>query len=368
MFRSRTTLTAAAAMLAVAVACSKQASSPTSPSTQPAAGTAPTAADGSTLKATAPTPTSPVNDQQLSDSPTLVATASALKYSAGGTLQYRFEVYNDANVKVIDSGLQAASTYRVTAQLALRRRHTWRARAELNGSVGPWSSSASFITPEGGYLRGNSAFDPLYNGVTVGQTVGPVTFLPNQGARLESINSYIRYALPQTLTAGEFSMEVQGLRANAAGDKTKVFSMSTNSDDFITDPYRVDIQYRGTGGFPPNSVTYRVLYGSADDLTLRYEPDTAVRLVSVFNLVPTTTYFWRFTWSTSEVRVLLREGGANDGGRTIYDRAVRVTRGIYNPQPHYAYVGAPSGRSGAESASIPGAIYRNVYIGPGPRP
>jgi hypothetical protein len=34
----------------------------------------------------------------------------------------------------------------------------------------------------------------------------------------------------------------------------------------------------------------------------------------------------------------------------------------------YAFIGTPTGRSGAESASIPGAIYRNVWIGARPRP
>ena len=42
--------------------------------------------------------------------------------------------------------------------------------------------------------------------------------------------------------------------------------------------------------------------------------------------------------------------------------------GTYAPSPHYAYLGAPTGRSGVESASIPGAIYRNVWIGNKPRP
>jgi hypothetical protein len=367
MFRPRITLTALVVALAIAVGCSRQASSPTSPSTPGVSSTA-AAADGSTLKTTAPTPTSPVSDAQLTDSPTLTTNPAAFKFGTGGALQYRFEVYNDANVKVVDSGLQASAAYRVTTQLDFKKRHTWRVRAELNGMVGPWSAIASFVTSEGGYLRGNSAYDPLVNGVTVGQIAGPVTFLTNQGARLEAVNSYIQYNLPQTLNAGEFSMEVSGLRANAPGDKTKVFSMSTNSPDFITDPYRVDIQYRGTSGFPPNSVQFRVLYGSATDLSVRYEPDTAVRLVSVFNLVATQVYFWKFTWGQGEVRLVIQEGGAKDNGRVLYNRAVTTPRGNYNPVPHLAYLGAPTGRSGGESASIPGTIYRNVYIGPGPRP
>ena len=107
------------------------------------------------------------------------------------------------------------------------------------------------------------------------------------------------------------------------------------------------------------------LYGSTDGLDVRYEPSTETRLNSVFALNPATTYYWKATWG-SEFRVTVKEGGIN--GRTIYDVGVRSPRGTYNPVPMYAFIGTPTGRSGAESASIPGTIYRNVYIGARPRP
>jgi hypothetical protein len=55
-------------------------------------------------------------------------------------------------------------------------------------------------------------------------------------------------------------------------------------------------------------------------------------------------------------------------GTTIYNVGMPSLRGSYVPSPHYAYLGAPVGRSGTESASVAGAIYRNVYIGSKPRP
>ena len=66
----------------------------------------------------------------------------------------------------------------------------------------------------------------------------------------------------------------------------------------MTNRYRVDIQYRGTTGSPPNAVQWRVLYGSADDLKLRYEPDTAKRLASVLLLNPSSVYHWKATWGS----------------------------------------------------------------------
>ena len=354
-------------LLSLAAACSRQSTAPTSPSAPSAAGGAASPADGSTLKVTAPTPTSPINDAQMSDNfPTLTATASTPRFGNPGPLLYRFEVYSETGAKVQDSGLVSSPTFKISAVLSFKQRQTWRVRAEAQGLVGPWSAVASFISSEGGYIRGNEVFDPLFNGTTVGQIVGPTTFI-NQGLRLETSNSYVRYTIPQTINAGEFSMEVLGLRANAPGGKSKVFAMSSDNADFTTDPYRVDVQYRGTSGSPPNAVTYRVLYGSATDTSVRYEPDTTTRLNSVFILNPSTVYYWKFTWGTGEVRVTIQEGGAKDNGRIIYNVGVKATRGSYNPHPHYAYIGAPVGRDG-ESPTIPGTIYRNVWIGARPRP
>ena len=140
--------------------------------------------------------------------------------------------------------------------------------------------------------------------------------------------------------------------------------MQEGQDDFITNEYRVDIQYRGTAGFPPNAITFRALYGDGEDLGLRYEPDTTTRFASVFLLNPSTIYHWKATWG-SEFRLVVRDGGA--GGSQIYNVGMQ-TKGTYAPVPHYAYLGAPVGRSGGESASIAGTIYRNVWLSNRPRP
>jgi hypothetical protein len=365
---TRCSLTAGAIVLALAVACSRQAATPVSPSSSQTTN-ADAAADGSTLKVFAPTLVSPINDQQQSDAPTLTIGASAMKFGGTlpGPLTYRFQVFNAGGTTVVDSGQVSGLTYRVTTVLQFKTRHTWRARAEYGNDVGPWSAIGSFISAEGGYIRGSEVFDPLFNGVTVGQAVGPVSFSPD-GIRLESVSSYVRYAIPQTITTGEFAVEIKGLRANAGGDKSKVFGMmqgSPDSSDYITNPYRVDVQFRGTAGSPPNAITYRVLYGSADDLSVRYEPTTDQRLNSVRLLDANTWYYWRYTWGTT-VRVTVQQGGPT--GPVIYDVQRNSRNGSYNPQPHYAFIGTPTGRSGAESATIPGTIYRNVWISTRPKP
>lgn len=352
--------------LALAIACSRDGSSvssPTGPSSSAASGASP---DGSTLKATAPVAISPVNDQAVNDAPTLTASAATFKFGGQGALQYRFELFNEGGAKVQDSGLLASPSFKVTTSLDFKKRYTWHARAEYQGAAGPWSATASFVSPEGGYIRGSEVFDPLYNGKSVGDLIGNVSFVPDKGLKLNDGTGYVRYLIPVTITAGEFSAEVEGLRANAPGNKSKVFGMQEGQDDFITNRYRVDIQYRGSGGAPPNSITFRALYGSAEKLSLRYEPDTATRYNSIYNLNASTTYYWRTTWGNGEFRVTVREGGAS--GPIIYNQAVPTPNGTYSPSPHYAYLGAPLGRSGDESVSIPGAIYRNVWISTRPKP
>ena len=246
----------------------------------------------------------------------------------------------------------------------------WRSRAIQGTTTGPWSETFQFKSKLVGYNKPGELYDPLIHGETVGTIVGSASFIPGKGLQLNNGTSYVKYLLAATVTNGEFSMDVEGLKANGPGDKAKVFGMQEGQDDFITNRYRVDIQYRGTAGFPPNAITYRAIYGDGDDLSKRYEPETAVRLSSVYLLNPGNTYFWKAVWG-SEFRLTVRDGGVNKtaiNGNTLYNVGQPSLKGVYAPSPQYAYLGAPVGRSGTESASIGGAIYRNVYLGNKPRP
>lgn len=352
-------ISSALSAVAVAVACSRTAA-PTAPPAP--AVSASSAADGSTLNVSAPAPTAPINSAQVTSAPTL--TASAATGAGTAALQYRFELYNETGTKVETSSLVNSPSYTVTATLDFQKNYTWRVRAEYQDHAGPWSSMAKFVSPNGGYIHTGEVFDPIYNGATVGERIGQTTFVAN-GIRLENSGSYVRYAIPGSVTAGEFSVEVSGLRPNNQGDKCKVMSMSSDGANFITDPFRVDVQYRGASGAPPNAITFRALYGSADDLDKRYEPDTTTRQNSVFLLDPNTVYYWKFVWG-SEARVTVRTGGIN--GPILYNFGVPSPIGTYRPNPWYAYIGSPTGTSGTEAASPPGAIYKNVWISSRARP
>ena len=93
------------AVTAAAVACGEKAAAPVSPSPAVSSETAAAAADGSTLKATAPAPQQPANGSTVTSlTPNLVIANSTLTYlgdvSLVGTLQYRFVVETTGGASV----------------------------------------------------------------------------------------------------------------------------------------------------------------------------------------------------------------------------------------------------------------------------
>ncbi len=330
---------------------------------------------------TAPVADSPSDGTQLDTLRPTLTVRNGTSDQTTGARTYEFQVSDNSDFTTagfaartfrvvvtkpgVPEGTGGTTSFAVTDDLQPTTKLYWRARVVQGSVMSAWSATASFKTRLMGFSRPGELYDPLIHGETVGQIVGSTTFIPGRGIQLNNGQSYVKYLLPQTITNGEFSMDVEGLRANGPGDKAKVFGMQEGQDDFITNRYRVDIQYRGVTGVPPNAIQWRVLYGSATDLSVRYEPDTDKRFASVFLLNPSTTYHWKATWG-SDFHLVMREGGI--AGVPLYDYGLPTPRGSYAPNPHYAYLGAPVGRSGTEAASIAGTIYRNVWLGAGPRP
>jgi len=356
--KSRTlVLCASVTALAVALACSDK-STPVSPSPS-GGGVVEAGPDGSTLKASAPTPQSPVNNQQP-DQLSLVTNKSTATFSTSTPLSYEFEIKNAGGTTVCSSGLiggGSGSTVTWTpsnCNLELDTNHTWRVRAAVNNARGPWSSNATFKSPIGGYIRGNEVFDPLTNSKTVGDIIGAVTFIPGVGVRLENFDSHIRYRLPQNLTSGEFSIIITGMATNTEGGKTKVMAMSEGLSDLITNERRFTVEKRGD---PEGIVAWRVI--SHED---QIDTEGAEREFVAFD--PNQPYLFTTTWN-GFFNLRIQRGGST--GPTIYSKGKNY-RGAYDPDPHYAFIGAPIGRSGPEAATVPGMIVRNVWISPRPRP
>lgn len=328
---------------------------------------------------TAPVPASPSDGEQLSTlRPTLTVQNGSSDRNGARTYEFQISDRSDFSSSVtslvtsyavvvnrtgVPEGADGRTSFTPDQDLQPTTRFYWRARAVQGPSTSEWSAVRRFNSKLVGFIRAGEAYDPLIHSESVGERIGSTDFVPGKGIRLNDMTSYVRYLLPQTITSGEFSMEVEGLRANGPGNKSKVFGMQEGQDDFITNRYRVDVQYRGADGVPPNAITWRAMFGSDDE---KLEPDQLTRFGSVFVLDPSRTYFWKAAWNESGFRLQVLDGGMS--GTTMYDYGITDERVLYNPSSHYVYLGTPVGRSGDESASIPGTIYRNVWIGNRPRP
>jgi hypothetical protein len=347
-------------VLAVAIACGTESPSPSSPS--PAVpGEAQANPDGSTLKATAPGAVSPVNGQKP-DFVRLVVNNSSVKFAANIPLSYRFEIYNSGGARVYQSELVPAgpggqTAHDAAASLEGDQTYQWQARAEYQGTTGPWSSRASFVAPANvGYLRGSELYDPLVNGKTVGNIVGDVTWIPGKGLKLNSFGSYVWYRLPETCTQCEFSVITTNLEFNTEGEKTKIMAMGQGFDDIITNDRRMTVEKRGD---PPGIVAWRMItHGDQVDT------EGAEREQVFFS--PDKSYLWRATWKNNFFNVEIREDAGR--GEDIYEKGKHFEGRPYDPNPHIVYIGAPVGRSGLFGASVPDVIYRHVWVSSRERP
>ena len=359
---------ASAAVLAFAVACSKNADAPISPSST-VPGVSEAGPNGESLKATAPTPQSPVNNAQPDQ---LVFTAGKAQgtydQSLAGSYSYEFQILSGNTVvcsAVVGGGSGTSVSWTPSCTLDFDAPYTWRLRATYppQGAVGPWSSTASFRSPAGGYVRDNEIFDPLTNGRSAGNPIG-VQFISGVGARFNGHDSRISYQFNQPLQTGEFSLMVTGIDEGNAGDKTKIMAMQEAGSDITDNDYRMTVEKRGRSYETPGAITWRIIMGEADDHDRIFD---GARLTASGGLSDERWYFWKFTWqSPGRAELEVREDGPR--GRVVYATS-RGTGGFsYRPVPHQIHVGTTVGRAGPIDASIPGAIYKNVWVSARPRP
>jgi hypothetical protein len=321
---------------------------------------------------TAPQADTPDDDQQLDTLQPSLRIVNATSNQTGAKT-YEFQISDDSNFsaasassyshtfKVIASKTGVAedgsgkTTFQVTDDLQPTTRFYWRARVHQGTTDGPWSGTRSFKTQIQGYNRPGELYDPLTNGQTVGALIGSVTLTPGQGATINTNDSHIRYILAQTLTSGEFSLEVTNVANNSTGDKTKIMSMYDGNGDITTSNWRCTVEKRDGG-----IVAWRFIAGRPGDAQIDTGPDQ--RLPVSFN--PGVTFGWKATWGGG-FRVQVKAGGLN--GNTVYDQGAGLGA-VYAPNPHMAFLGSPIGRAGPGDASTPGATYTNVWIGAGGRP
>ena len=111
-----------------------------------------TPAIGQTLKATAPVLTSPATGAQLDTRRPALTVSNAVGIFVPAIFNYRFQIFlaEDPEVVVVSAVVPHTNGHTVftpPADLEFETTYVWSARAELDGAVGPESTSFSFRTP-----------------------------------------------------------------------------------------------------------------------------------------------------------------------------------------------------------------------------
>ncbi len=340
----------------------------------PVGPTEPTPPGGGSFTLSTPAAVSPVNGEQLGTlRPTL--TVQNVTSSGTGTRTYEFQVSDNSgfalgssltasflvaiNQTGVTEGSDGRTSFTVPSDLQPTTRMFWRARAVQGSSQSSWSEPAMFRTKLVGYSRPGELYDPLVHGETIGTITGTHTWIPGKGIRLDTEGSFVRYELPEAMTSGEFSVEVEGLRPNGPNHKLKIFSMNDRDADISFSDSGMSTMYRGLDGNPPNAIAFKAVFGSQNRIA---EPVRSQRDAGIRSLDPSRTYFWKATWG-SEFRLLVLDGGVN--GNSIYELALSVGGTLRGT---HAWLGSTQARFGTDAGTFPLATYRHLFIGTRPRP
>jgi len=285
-------------------------------------------------------------------------------------LTYSFELWTDGTdvpgtmiwAGPIDGGTSGTTSLPIPSGIALVGESTykWRSRSYVGLDNSEYSAWSTFVAPTNlGYLRGSELYDPLDNGHTVGTIVGPVTFIPGVGARLESKSSWIEYAMPVTATTGEFSAIFTNLtvkNVSSEDPKDRVLTMREGWAPMNDNRFRFSIDVRGNG-----AAAWRFLTGS----TTSYIETTGTGERPLLGFRRANTYFIRGTWSGNRFQVTYKDLTT---GATLYD-AGKGYGGTYRPSPQVVYVGSPwVGGERGEPSTYDGMIVRQVWMSTNPRP
>jgi hypothetical protein len=301
-----------------------------------------------TVTITAPGIVSPTSGSQVGETrPTL--TVSNATASNGATPTYTFQVASDSsfNTMIVQQGGisqgSGQTSWQVTQDLPSLQ-YFWRARGDVSGTQGPWSSTADF-TVTGGVQPGDIVVinDPLTNGGSAQAIARGGGTFTDRGWRVDTNQDFLRYEV-NSISNGFVQWNNVGLTPRGAtADSHMLFAMwDPSAGGFRANAFRVNIQKLwGPTHNPP---------------WLRFRWISAGRLqdgASNFNSWdPGTVYTWRVQWGPAEgahtAKVFL------DGVEMMQVRYNRA----YQPNTHWIEFGIQE-----RGESVIDAIYSNIVIG-----
>ena len=352
----------AAALVAAACGGDSTPSPPTTPTPPPPPATATIAA---------PQASGPRNGQVLTDSGATLAVTNAAITGTVTNVRYRFE-WSELDTFPADSRTgstqdvaQGTSTtsYTITDTLKPNFRLYWRARGYTDTVTGAWSATENFVTANKGFIIGQSIYDPLTTGVTVGSRIGG-SFVLGEGWRADSDSDGIDYSIPTCVSCTlEFEVTNFGRAQGASVLKDyKWISMGDGStfgdfNGFRDHPWKMHLEQRSDGDGTGMKIVWR--NGVASEGT--NPGDHTLRNDFTVDWRPNVVYRFTFRWSASgysvSVSTVNTDGTVSNSQQWFADGFGGIA---YAPPSYRISLGTRS-----RSETMRGAIWRNVRLGPG---
>jgi hypothetical protein len=314
---------------------------------------------GGSVTIAAPAIKAPMGAVQLDTlRPTLEVT-NAVTTGTPGTITYRFEASEldtfpagsrTFTAESVAQGSGSTSVVVGPSDLIPAFTYFWRARA-TNGTVtSDWSKVETFKTKIAGFKNGQTVFDPLTDGQSVGAVHGG-HFVPDQGWAANTVTDGIDYDIPTCSSCRvEFDVTNFGKAEGAPFSKDlKWLSMGDaadfgNFDAFRNHPWKMHLEQRSDGDGTGMKLIWR--NGDSGD----GDPgDHTGRNDSTVNWNGNQVFHFVFEWTPGHYSVSVDgrvwfEGGFN---RPYAPGNHRISLGCY-----------PRGET------IIGAIWRNIKITP----
>jgi hypothetical protein len=305
----------------------------------------------------------------------LTAGAATVTFAGSATLQYRFQLLSDSGALIQDSGLRSSTNWTPTVNLDFNKKYLWQVRAESDGAFTAWSSRASFLSPNGGFRRGQEIFDPLINGQSVASRIvgGHFETGANGGWQSDGLGDGLDYDIP-TCASCKVEFDVTNF-GNGEGQSilidVKWFSMGDAStmNDFISfrnSPWKMHIEQRSDGDGSGMQLIWR---NGATDEDSGGDPEYGDHRGKFVTGGPAWGHswdnkVWHFTiqWTPTTYNIYINELGAplqqwfpGHGA----DTGLFGGNHPYAPPNHRIELGCI-----ARQESMPGARYRNFKVTP----
>jgi hypothetical protein len=309
----------------------------------------------------APVPVSPVGVQQLDTlHPKLQVTNAATTGTVSGSVTYRFEWSEldtfpaDSRTGVkdgVDQDPSGTTSFEIADTLKPNFILFWRARATNGTITSDWSKMEAFKTQNKGFRVGQTIYDPLTDGTSVGRVRGG-HFVAGLGWQANSINDGIDYLIPTCGSCrAEFDVTNFGKKEGEPFLKDlKWFTMGDGATfdsfgAFRDHPWKMHLEQRadndnglkliwrngGVGGGNPGDHTNKTTVG--------------------WDWRGSEVYHFVFDWRPADFTVSIN-------GTIVFQDGLGGSP--YTPPNHTIELGCyPRGETLA-----PGAIYRNFSVAP----